>query len=138
MAAYKYKTPDDLRKAAQAYFDYVKTHPLHGERKTTTDANGTKIYVDTQIPQPMTFEDLGVFIGIADWQQFADVNRKRGADWVEVIGWIKATIRADQIKGGLAGLYAHNIVCRLNGISENLNVQSAPAPNIVDIFSKKG
>ena len=134
---WKFKTPEELREKAQAYFDYVKKHPMHGERRTTTDANGVQVYVDTQVPQPMTFEDLGVYIGIYNWQQFADDNRKRGDDWVEVIEWIKNTIRADQIKGGLAGLYAHNIVCRLNGIAENMNIQQAPPPTIADIFSKK-
>lgn len=128
---FKYKTPDELREKAQAYFDWAKTHPMHGERRTTTDANGDKVYTDIQLPNPLTFEDLADFIGIYNWQQFAEDNRKRSDEWADVIDWIRNKIRADQIKGGLNGIYGHNIVCRLNGIAENMNINEMPAPQVL-------
>ena len=136
---WQYKTAEDLRKAAQAYFDYCDRTPRRSsQRVEITEVEGQPVKKTTYLNdlRPYTFAGLEKHLKIANYNNFEKDNAARGADFAEVLNDIRKTIETDQVEGGLNGQYAHNIVCRLNGIAENMNVQNAPAPNIVDIFAK--
>ena len=134
---WQFETADELREAAQVYFDWCKANDIEGKVCTTTNPDGSKSTIQYFYPRPFTLVGICKHLHIQVWSTFAERNSKRGEDFEEVILWIRNKVRADQIEGALCKIYNENIVCRLNGIAENMNVQNAPAPNIVDIFAKK-
>ena len=131
---FKYKTADELRERAQEYFAWADKNPIRGSRIVTKDG-GETITRDYQYPRPYSLDGFGLFAGIYDWAQFKQHNKGRDG-FADVINYIEATIRQQQVAGAMAGMYKENLVARLNGISENVKVQQAPAPNIVEGFAK--
>lgn len=123
---YQFKTAEDLRKAAQAYFDWCEKNPIRGTRIIRKDDGepGTR---DEQYARPFTFEGLCEHICIDDWSQFVKQNKER-AGFAKVIGWVRNKIRRNQLEGAMVGIYRENITARLNGIKENIALQELPSP----------
>ena len=74
---------------------------------------------------PLTFEGFQVYcyeqgIGKSIDQYFTNPNG-RYDKFVDVCTRIKTTIRADQIRGGMTGIYNTSITQRLNGLADNQN-----------------
>lgn len=131
---FKYKTADELREKAQEYFAWADKNPIRGSRIVTKDGDGT-ITRDYQYPRPYSLDGFRLFAGIHQWSVFKESNKGRDG-FAEVIDYIETTIRQQQVAGAMAGMYKENLVARLNGIADNVKVQQAPAPNIVDGFAK--
>lgn len=126
---YQFKTPEDLREAAQSYFDWCVKNPIRGTRIINKDGGeeGEIETRDVQCPRPFTFEGLCEHIDITDWSQFVSQNKERDG-FEKVIAWVRNKIRRNQIEGGLVGIYKENLTARLNGLKENLAVQELPNP----------
>lgn len=124
----KYKNAADLRKDAEAYFAWCDANPIRGSRTNRND-NGEVVKTDVLLPRPYTFEGLALHCKIADWQAFANDNKKREG-FADVLGFIRNTIRRNQIEGAMVGAYKENITARLNGIAENMNTSDKPAINL--------
>ena len=125
---YNFETPEELRTKADEYFAWCKANPIRGQRTSRKD-DGEAVVTDVLFPRPFTFEGLALFLNIADWQQFANHNRKREG-FADVFDYIRNTVRGNQIEGAMTGIYRENITARLNGITENVAIQDKPAINI--------
>lgn len=132
--AFKYKTADDLRKKAGEYFAWADMNPIRGSR-IVQKGGGDTITRDYVYPRPYSLKEFRLFADISKWSVFVEHNKGREG-FAEVIDWIEDKISQQQVNGAMVGMYKENLVARLNGISENVKVQQAPAPNIVDIFAK--
>ena len=127
---YQFKTPEDLRKAAQSYFDWCDANPIRGQR-TVKNSDGEKELRDDMLPRPYTFEGLCEHIDIWDWSLFVTNNKERDG-FAPVLGWIRNKVRRNQIEGGMVGLYRENLTARLNGITDNVADQTPP-PSTVEV-----
>lgn len=122
---YQFKTPQELKDAAQSYFDWCDSHPIRGARVVKSEGDDKETR-DDMYPRPYTFEGLCLHINISDWSMFCTSNKKREG-FPEVLSWIRNMIRKQQIEGAVVGLYKENITARLNGIAENMAIQELPA-----------
>lgn len=127
--AFRYKTAEDLRKDADGYFSYCDRNPIRGQRTLKKDTGEVETR-DEQFPRPYTFEGLSLYLNIPNWSDFVSDNKKRGADFEEVFGYIRNKVRCCQIEGGMVGIYREGLTARLNGIAENMNLNDKPAINL--------
>lgn len=127
---YKYKTPEQLRNAAQGYFEWCDKNPIRGARNVHNRKDG-KVTGDELLPRPYTFEGLSLHIGINDYAQFVRDNQERDG-FKDVFDYIRNTIRDNQICGGMVGIYNPNLTARLNGIAEQMQVAEMPAPQFLN------
>jgi len=100
------------------YSDKTKEHPI-----LVKDWIGPKaVQVYREKEAPLTMEGFKLHLwdkGIADGGR--DYFSNKGGAYEEfsaVCSRIKESIRADQIKGGMAGIYNPSITQRLNGLVE--------------------
>ena len=113
-----FKTPQDLWDEFVEYCDKTKEQPI-----LVKDWIGPKaVQVYREKEAPLTMEGFKLHLwdkGIADGGRDYFSN-KGGAyeDFSAICSRIKEAIRADQIKGGMAGIYNPSITQRLNGLVE--------------------
>lgn len=108
----------------EAFADYcvqAKAQPVRVEDYVGVKADR----VLRERENPLTFEGFQVYcyeqgIGKSIDQYFTNSNG-RYDKFLEVCTRIKTTIRADQIRGGMTGIYNTSITQRLNGLADNQN-----------------
>ena len=71
--------------------------------------------------KPLTFEDYEEYVACQDGMpldlgDYFGNNDKRYNDFASICSRIRRAIRADQIRGGMAGIYNPSITQRLNGL----------------------
>lgn len=67
-------------------------------------------------------EDLGIISGETTMDNYFKNFQGRYTEYMGVCSRIKRCIRADQIEGGLAGIYNPSITQRLNGLVEKMEI----------------
>ncbi len=130
----KYKTPEELRDKAEGYFQYCDTHPVEvWQRKSAaanqTAKNGSGVKSDEgtmYIRRPYTLDGLALWLDIHDWRHYRADHADDG--FSPVIRALEARVRDQQVTGALVGAYNPNLVARLNGISESVQVETATIP----------
>lgn len=124
MAKYIFKNVEELRRAADAYFQWCDNDYIKGKE---TEQGGA--IVTQEYPRPYTLEGLAEYIGVSNWTQFVNDNSKREG-FSDELGRIRNKVRANQIEGALAGIYKENLVARINGIAEQIQ-GSMPPPCVI-------
>lgn len=124
----KFKTPEELEAKAEEYFRWCDANPIRmykrkgaGVNRTAKNGSGEKadegeMFVD----RPYTQDGLGLFVGVV-WRDFRAYHQDD--EFSEVIRTLEARIRDKQVVGALCNLYAPNLTARINGISENVQVE---------------
>ena len=114
----KIKTPEEMWEHFEAYRKQVKSKPILVHDFVGKD--GKAVYREKE--QPLTMDGFEVYLfenGIISDPGHYFLNLDgRYSDFVPICSHIKKTIRADQIKGGMAGIYNPSITQRLNGLVE--------------------
>jgi hypothetical protein len=113
-----FATPQDLWDEFVEYCDKTKEQPI-----LVKDWIGPKaVQVYREKEAPLTMEGFRLHLwdkGIADGGKEYFLNRTGTyQEFTTVCSRIKEAIRADQIKGGMAGIYNPSITQRLNGLVE--------------------
>ena len=125
MSKRKAFTPESLLATFKKYVDWVRLNPI----KKEDYVGGAAKKVTREIQRPLTMEGFEVFVssrgGISDLAPYFANRDDRYNDFIDVCRRIKTQIRADQIEGGMAGLYNHNITARLNGLTEKSSIEMA-------------
>lgn len=108
-----FKTPDDMWRQAQEYFDWVEANPLY-----ETKAFAYKGIVTTAtVPKmrAMTIQGLCLFLDISDetWYRHCDSE-----DFSGVTERIKKIIYTQKFEGASADLLNANIITRELGLAE--------------------
>jgi DNA-packaging protein gp3 len=108
-----FKTPDDLWKAANEYFEWVQANPLSEEKVFCYQGNITKTKVTKM--QAMTVAGLCMFLDITDttWENYC-----KRQDFLAVTSRIKAAIRHQKFVGASADLLNANIIARDLGLAD--------------------
>ena len=133
----KFKTPEELKEKAEGYFQYCDTHPIEVWQRKAAAANqsakngsGVKSDEGTMyIRRPYTLDGLGLFVGVV-WKDFRSYHAND--EFSEVIRTLEARVRDQQVSGAVVGMYNANLVARLNGISESVQVETSIPVKLVD------
>lgn len=112
-------SPDLLWSMFKDYKKWAKSNPVEIEDYVGKDA----MRVMRQKPRALTMEGFENFVseidGMPDGLDQYFANREgRYEDFVSICRVIVRNIRADQIEGGLAGVYNPSITQRLQGLVE--------------------
>lgn len=134
----KFKTPEELQEKAEGYFQYCDTHPIEVWQRKAAAANqsakngsGVKSDEGTMyIRRPYTLDGLGLWCGIANWRDFR--ANHASDEFSTVIRTLEARVRDQQVSGAVVGMYNANLVARLNGISESVQVETSIPVKLVD------
>jgi len=119
MGKHKYiDNPEKLMDLFLSYERYIKTNPKLKNNFAGKDA----IEVHFELERPLTMEGFETYTfrqGFnADLGDYFSNKDNRYADYAAICSRIKKEIRADQIEGGMTGIYNPSITQRLNGLVE--------------------
>lgn len=134
----KFKTPEELQEKAEGYFQYCDTHPIEMWQRKAAAANrsaknGSSVKSDEgtmYIRRPYTLDGLGLWVGVANWRDFRSYHSED--EFSTVIRTLEARVRDQQVSGAFVGMYNANLVARLNGISESVQVEGNIPVQLVD------
>lgn len=131
----KIETPEIMYKLFQEYKEWVNKNPILTEDYVGKDAER----VLRQKNRPYTYEGFCNYLEdnsiIQDPIHYFMNYQNRYVDFVSVCSRIRREIRANQIEGGMAGIYNPSITQRLNGLNDSVdhNVE-AKGSIIIDWF----
>ncbi len=110
--------PPDLLKLFKDYVKAVKGNPILVKDWVGKDAD----QVNREKERPLTMEAFENYVedvgGPADLGHIFSNRNNAYNDFVTICSRIKREIRADQIEGGMAGIYNPSITQRLNSLKD--------------------
>jgi hypothetical protein len=117
-----FPTPQHLREAFDAYKDWAKTNPLKVHDFVGKDAKE----VHRKKERPLSLSGFNAWciregFGLAE-HYFTNQDNDY-TDYLGICRAIKEEIRADQIDGGMAGIYNPSITQRLNSLNETQTIE---------------
>ena len=86
-------------------------------------------------PHSWTLGGFCLYAGITNWTTFKETKKYQTREFLRVIYTIEQTIVEHQISGANVGLYNHNLVARLNGLSEKQEVTGKDGKDLIDTRS---
>lgn len=121
--AKRIESPEKLWGYFEEYKDYVKSRPILV--KDWVGKDGNEVYKEKERPLTIEsfenyLEDKGIISHLSDY--FAN-TQDRYSDFTTICSRIRRNVRADQIEGGMTGIYNPSITQRLNGLVEKTEVK---------------
>lgn len=124
---------DVLAKYFAEYVKWAKDNPIEVQDFVGKDA--TEVWRKKE--QPLTMEGFEDYVadngGPYSLMQYFANTEGRYEDFVAICTFIRRKIRADQIKGGMAGIYNASITQRLNGLAEKTEQKVTTEANELDL-----
>ena len=141
MAKTKYiESPEKLWELFCAYVEKVKASPF--KVKDWVGKDGDEVSREKE--RPLTLEGFECYVFDQDLNgelsHYFSNKDGRYELYVAICSRIRKSIKADQIEGGMAGMYNASITQRLNGLKEQSEVESKVTlnvPNLPDIGNRK-
>ena len=132
-----YVTPEELEAYFEQYKQWVEENPILVQDYVGKD--GTE--VDRKKNRPLTFDGFEIWLRknskIKCCQHILDNVKSAYNDFIDVSRYIKASVKADQIEGGMAGIYNPNITARLNGLTEKIQEDGSKEVTIKVKYERK-
>lgn len=117
----KFKSPKELWEKACEYFkwcnenQWVKKEILRG-------SDGTGKLMDVPVGRPYTLQALCRFLNI-ERQTFINYGKAEGYEtFFEVVKAIREIIESNQMEGAILGAYKENIISRMLGLAEKVDM----------------
>lgn len=133
-----YVTPEELEAYFEQYKQWVDENPILVQDYVGKD--GTE--VNRKKNRPLTFDGFEIWLRknskIKCCQHILDNVKSAYNDFIDVSRYIKASVKADQIEGGMAGIYNPNITARLNGLTEKIQEDGSKEVTIKVKYERKG
>lgn len=134
------ESPDKLWDYFISYKDHVKSNPILV--KDWVGKDGVEVYKEKERPLTIEgfenyLEDKGIISHLSDY--FAN-TQDRYSDFTTICSRIRRNVKADQIEGGMSGIYNPSITQRLNGLVDKKETEhkgSINIPNLPDIGNRK-
>lgn len=112
------ESPEKLWELFELYRTETKANPFKVKDWVGKDGD----QVEREKERPLTMEGFELFCFekniISDLSHYFCNLDNRYADFIAICSRIRKAIRADQIEGGMAGMYNPSITQRLNGLTE--------------------
>lgn len=113
------------------YFDWADRHPR--EKVELVKYKGEASEAEVPLGRMYSMHELTVYLGVSgsyfrtakgELREKIEKSKATAAEveLLETIERIEGVIQADQISGAAVGIYATQLVNRLNGLSDNVNV----------------
>lgn len=121
MGRHKYiESPEALWELFEQYTKEAKSSPI----KVTDWVGGMAKEVTREKERPLTMEGFDLYCFkqgiITSLEQYFSNRENRYESFVGICSRIRQAIRADQIEGGMAGIYNPSITQRLNNLVEKV------------------
>lgn len=121
------ETPELLWQLFTEYAQYIKTNPILVHDFVGKD--GDSVHREKQ--RPLTIEGFECYLYdkgvIGDLSHYFANTDNRYEDYLTICSRIRKSVRANQIEGGMAGIFNPSITQRLNGLvdkTDNVNVNT--------------
>ncbi len=122
-----------LWEEACKYFDWCDRHPRN--RVELVKYQGEYEEAEVPLGRMYSMQGLTRYLGVSDsYFRMSKISLREKiekatatAAEIELLGVIErieSTVQTDQIEGAAVGIYAGNLVNRLNGLSDNVNVSN--------------
>ena len=133
----KFPTSEALWEAACEYFEWCDSNPWRIEK--TKKKGRSKEVETTPTQRPYTISGLCMFLGCGEkflYQLAQSVNKQSESnstdtfthtndeDYSYIITRIKQIIETNQLEGAMVGAYNANIVSRINGLTDKMDIES--------------
>lgn len=127
---------DELLRRAYEYFDYVDDNPITREEIVKYKDDYER--VDVRLGRHYSVDGLCVFLGVSA-RYFYQAERQLSAkaepseedlDLLDAYDHIRTVIRDQQISGAVTRIFDSNIVAKMNGITDRIDVTSGDKPVI--------
>jgi len=139
MGRHKYiESPESLWELFEQYTKDAKSSPI----KVTDWVVGMAKVVTREKERPLTMEGFDLYCFkqgiITSLEQYFSNREKRYESFVGICSRIKQAIRADQIEGGMAGIYNPSITQRLNNLVEKVQEDGTKEVIVKVKYESKG
>lgn len=133
-----YVTPEELEAYFEQYKKWVEENPILVQDYVGKD--GDEVYRKKN--RPLTYDGFEIWLRknskIKCCQHILDNVKSAYNDFIDVARYIKSSVKADQIEGGMAGIYNPNITARLNGLTEKIQEDGSKEVTIKVKYERKG
>lgn len=129
------ETPEKMWELFTEYRAWVKSNPI--KKMVFVGKDGLKDWEDRE--RPCTMEGFECFVmdktdvSYPDLSAYFDGKNESYQDYFHVCSRIKRVIKADQIDGGMAGIYNPSITQRLNGLTDKQEIAQTTSIKILNI-----
>lgn len=122
MGIQKYiESPEHLEQLFEDYKTWVEENPI----KKEVFVGGKGRREEQKLQRPLTIQGFTKYVfgkvGLVKLDDYFGNKESRYTEFAGVVTRIRVEIMADQIEGGLSGIYHHNLTARLNGLAEQQN-----------------
>ena len=135
-----FKSPDELELAWKAYKDDLEAKANEWLKIQYVGKDGDRRTDPMKLPYTMDGFEVFCYENYGDVENYFRNKDGYYDDFTAICSYIKKEIRANQITGGLLGVYNPSITQRLNGLAENTKTElsgSLNVPNLPDIGNRK-
>jgi len=130
-----FPTPQHLRDAFDKYKQWAKNNPLEVHDFVGKDAK--EVHRNKERPLSLDgFEAWCYREGIGTVDQYFKNQDEDYNDYLPLCRAIRKEIRADQIDGGMAGIYNPSITQRLNNLTEKQEIKTDLGKNLPEWMKK--
>lgn len=117
-----FKSPDELEFAWKSYKENLKQEALEWVKVQYVGKDGDRREDEYKLPYTMEGFEVFCYNNYGCVEQYFKNQGDYYNDFVPICSHIKKEIRANQITGGLLGVYNPSITQRLNGLAEKSEV----------------
>lgn len=117
-----FKTPEELEIVWTSYKESLKQEALEWIKVQYVGKDGDRREDPMKLPYTMEGFEVYCYNNHGCVNQYFDNKDGYYGDFVTICSHIKKEIRANQITGGLLGIYNPSITQRLNGLAEKSEV----------------
>lgn len=132
------KSPEELWDLFTDYVNDTKANPIIV--KDWVGGMAKEVLREKECPLTMDGFELHVAKKdvIKTMQHIFDNVSDSYNDFISICSRIKKSIREDQIRGGMVGIYSHSITARLNGLTEKIQEDGTKEVIIKVKYERKG
>lgn len=123
-----FRDPDELERAFELYKENLKVEAAEWVKVQYVGKEAQRM--EDSYKLPYSLDDFQVFChkNFGNVHQYFENKDKLYDDFVGICAIIKQEIRANQIRGGLLGIYSPSLTQRLNNITDKIEDLTPPAP----------
>ena len=134
-----FRTPDELEIAWSAYKDDLKQQAQEWLKVQYVGKEGQRMEDAYKLPYTMEGFNVFCYNNYGTVRQYFKNQDGLYDEFMPICSHIREEIRANQITGGLLGVYNPSITQRLNNLAENTKTElsgSLNVPNLPDIGNR--